>query len=149
MSEDAIEFDAFPYNDTNPPGNYPKNPGEFPGYLSKVLIKVMLTPGPNYPFPTNIMVLRGVVIDKTTKEPADRVEVVWDNKEKTLTTSENQKRVLTVTKGLFALPLRVTQKDQLENKQVIDAFDHRTNRTGQIEISIPQAVGKNQIIPIE
>src|SRR5438105_2912627 len=47
MSEDAIEFDAFPYNDTNPPGNYPKNPGEFPGYLSKVLIKVMLTPGPN------------------------------------------------------------------------------------------------------
>ncbi|MGA9772095.1 MAG: hypothetical protein WBV94_23890, partial [Blastocatellia bacterium] len=56
MTEDAIEFDAFPYNDTNPPENYPKNPGEFPDYLSKVLIKVMLTPGPNYPFPTHIMV---------------------------------------------------------------------------------------------
>ncbi|MGA9768989.1 MAG: hypothetical protein WBV94_08110, partial [Blastocatellia bacterium] len=90
-----------------------------------------------------------VVIDKTTKEPADRVEVVWNNTEMTLTTSENQKRVLTATKGLFALPLRITTKAQLENKQVIDAFDHRTNRTGQIEISIPQAVGKNQTIPIE
>jgi hypothetical protein len=52
-------------------------------------------------------------------------------------------------KGVFALPLRVTKKDQLENNQLIDAFDHRTNRTGQIEISIPQAMGKNQIIPIE
>ncbi|HYP27439.1 MAG TPA: hypothetical protein VE262_12040 [Blastocatellia bacterium] len=151
---DAIEFDAFPYNDSNPPEDYPKKPEDFPDYLNKFLMKVMLTPAPNYPFPNHIFVLRGAVVDKETAEPVVRAEVFWGNKENTLTTGPpdelyDRKRVLTVTKGVFALPLRITEKEQLGNKQTIDAFDHRTEREGEIQISIPQDLGRNQIIPIE
>jgi hypothetical protein len=151
---DAIEFDAFPYNDANPPEDYPKKREDFPDYLKKVLMKVMLTPAPNYPFPNHIFVLRGAVIDKQTTEPVVWAEVFWGNKENTLTTGppddiDDQKRVLTVTKGVFALPLRITKKEQLETEQTIDAFDRRTERKGEIQISIPQDMGRNQVIPIE
>jgi hypothetical protein len=151
---DSIEFNAFPYNDSNPPADYPKRPEDFPDYLKKVLVKVMLMPAPNYPFPNHIFILRGAVVDKQTTEPVVRAEVFWGNKENTLTTGppdplDDQKRVLTVTKGVFALPMRITEREQLETKQTIDAFDHRTKRKGEIQISIPQDLGRNQIIPID
>jgi hypothetical protein len=155
LDADGIEFSAHPYNDANPPKDYPKNSGEFPDYLKKVLKKVLLAPGPNYPFPDHVRVLRGAVIDKQTKEPAVDVEVAWGNKEKTLTTGppvasdDGKKSVPIVTKGVFALPLRITEKDQLNKKLKIDALDHRTGRTGEIEIEIPKDLGKNHIISIE
>lgn len=151
---DAIEFDSFPYNDTNPPKHYPKKPEDFPEYLKKIFKKVMLTPTPNYPFPDHIFVLRGAVIDKETEEPVVSAEVFWGNKEHTLTTGlpaegYNQRRVLTVTQGAFALPLRVTCKKHLEEAQKIDACDHRTERFGDTDIRIPKDLGKNRIIRIE
>src|SRR5215470_16398606 len=155
LDSDGIEFSAHPYNDANPPEDYPKNPEDFPDYLKRVLKKVFLAPAPNYPFPDHIPVLRGVVIDKETLEPVVDVEVAWGNKEKTLTTGppgaidDKKKRVLTVTKGVFALPLRITDKAQLNKKLKIDALDHRAGRTGEIEIEIPKDLGKNHIISIE
>jgi hypothetical protein len=123
--------------------------------LKEVLKKVWLAPAPNYPFPDHVPVLRGVVIDRETEEPVIDVEVAWGNKEKPLTTGppddsdSKRKKVLTATKGTFALPLRIADKEQLKKKLKIDALDHRTDRTGEIEIEIPRELGRNHIIPIE
>ncbi len=152
LTADGIEFEANPYNDTNPPKDYPTKPEDFPAYFERVFQRVMLLPAPNYPFPDHILVLRGVVIDKETKEPGDSVEVAWGNKEKTLTTGpagDDRKRVLTQTSGVFALPLRITKKEHTTAKQKIDAFDYRTERAGTEDIRIPQDLGKNLTIEIK
>ena len=110
------EFDAFPYNDTNPPENYPKKPEGFPEYLKKVLLKLWLVPAPNYPFPPHVPVLRGIVVEKASLAPVIGAEVIWGNREKALTGD----------RGGFALPLRITEKTQLKVPQKIDATDPKT-----------------------
>jgi hypothetical protein len=151
LTADGIEFEANPYNDTNPPKDYPTKSEDFPHYFETVFHKVMLAPAPNYPFPDHILVLRGVVIDDETKEPGESVEVAWGNKEKTLTTGpgDDRKRVLTQASGVFGLPLRITKKEHTTTKQQIDAFDYRTKRGGNIPISIPEDLGKNNTIKIK
>jgi hypothetical protein len=152
LNADGIEFPAHPYNDANPPADYPKTPDEFPAYLQAVLRKVWLAPAPNYPFPDHILVLRGDVKD-AAGEPVVEAEVFWGNKETTLTigppaSSENKGMVLTASRGVFALPLRVTEKEHTTEKQTIDAVDHRTGLSGNIEIDIPEDLGKNNTITI-
>jgi hypothetical protein len=152
LNADGIEFPAHPYNDTNPPADYPKTPDEFPAYLEAVLQRVWLAPAPNYPFPDHILVLRGEVKD-AAERPVIGVEVFWGNKETTLTnwpplSGENRRMVLTATRGVFALPLRITDEEHTTEKQTIDAVDHRTGRTGNIEIDIPKDLGKNNTITI-
>lgn len=132
------EFDAFPYNDTNPPENYPKKPEGFPEYLKEVLLKLWLVPAPNYPFPPHVSVLRGNVVEKASLAPIIGAEVIWGNREKALSGDG----------GRFALPLRITEKAQLKDPQKIDATDPKTQLTGTINIIIPQAVGNNQTITI-
>ncbi|HEY9284395.1 MAG TPA: hypothetical protein VIP46_13145, partial [Pyrinomonadaceae bacterium] len=135
---DGIEFECFPYNDANPPANYPKTPAEFPDYLKAVLKKVWLVPAPNYPFPDGVFVLRGAVVRAGTGEPVAGAEVSWGNREK----------VLTAEKGAFGLPLRVTKKEHVTDPQKIDARDPRTSHEGTISIIVPQAVGTNQTITV-
>jgi hypothetical protein len=152
LNADGIEFSAPPYNDTNPPADYPKTPDELLAYLQAVVRKVWLAPAPNYPFPDHILILRGDVKD-AAGESIVGVEVFWGNKETTLTngapaSAENKGMVLTATSGVFALPLRVTEKEHITEKQTIDAVDHRTGRTGNIEIEIPKDLGKNNTITI-
>ena len=135
---DGIEFDGFPYNDTNPPKNYPINPAGFPNYLKAVLKKLWLVPAPNYPFPDHVPVLRGVVVRSGTGEPVIGAEVIWGNKEMALTTE----------KGAFGLPMRVTEKKHITDLQKIDARDPRKNQQGTISVIVPKDVGINKTITV-
>lgn len=136
---EGIEFDGFAYNDALPPHNYPKQASEFPAYLEAVLRKLWLVPSPNYAFPNHVRVLRGEVVDLNTKQPVSGAEVSWGNKETALTDK----------KGAFGLPLRVKKKEELTDKQKIDASDRQTTpRLGMKEIKIPEAVGTNLTITI-
>jgi hypothetical protein len=136
---EGIEFDGFPYNDLQPPKNYPKQPAEFPAYLDAVLRKLWLVPAPNYPFPSHVLLLRGEVVDGNTAARIGGAEVSWGNKEKALTDD----------KGAFGLPLRVKNPKHLTDKQTIDASDRQlAPRLGTKEIIIPDAVKTNLTITI-
>ncbi len=135
---DGIEFTGFPYSDTQPPENYPKKPAEFPDYLKAVLKKMWLVPAPNYPFPDQVLILRGAVVRGGTGEPVIGAEVIWGNKE----------TALTAEKGAFGLPMRVTQAEHMTDLQKIDARDPRTNQQGTISVIVPKAVGTNQTITV-
>jgi hypothetical protein len=122
--QDGVEFDAYPYNDTNPPLVITRLPQD-----------VKLAPTPNYPFPSHIPVLRGEVVDLGNGAPVADAEVMVLNVE----------RVLTDDDGLFALPLRFTPTN---TTVPVDAMDQRTGRTGTINVTIPAALGQSQTIPV-
>jgi hypothetical protein len=103
-----------------------------------VLKKVWLVPAPNYPFPDQVPILRGVVVRGGTGEPVIGAEVSWGNKE----------TALTVEKGAFGLPMRVTEKEHITDLQKIDARDPQTNQQGTISVIVPKAVGTNQTITV-
>jgi hypothetical protein len=126
--QDGIEFDAFPYNDTNPPANFPPPPN------LPLPTDVVLTPASNYPFPTHIPVLRGRTIDVNGDPVGDAV-----------VSQGIQERVLTNQRGVYALPLRWVP---LNVSIFIDASHPRTGRTGSIPITIPQDLGQNHDIQI-
>jgi hypothetical protein len=128
---DGIEFDAFPYNDANPPTDYTVNP---PVEIKLQVRDVMLVPAVNYPFPTHVRVLRGKVVDATDTPVVD-AEVRRSNTE----------RGSSGEQGAFALPLR-----WLPNgiSVPIDAIDHHTGQTGTINITLPQALGSSQTITV-
>jgi hypothetical protein len=135
---DGIEFTGFPYSNATPPDNYPKQPSDFPDYLTAVLKKVWLVPAPNYPFPDHVPVLRGGVVRASAGEPVTGAEVSWGNRETALTAEQ----------GAFALPMRVTEKKHLTDPQKIDAIDLRANQHGTISVIVPKAVGTNQTITV-
>ncbi|HEX5736449.1 MAG TPA: hypothetical protein VF131_26700 [Blastocatellia bacterium] len=122
-TRDGIEFDAFPYNDTNPPAVITTSP-----------MSVILVPATNYPFPTHLRVLRGVVVD-VLGNPVSDVEVRLSNIE----------RVITDEKGNYGLPIRWAQNGTSLN---IDADHARTNRSGMITVTLPQDLGASQRITI-
>jgi hypothetical protein len=122
ITQDGLTFAAPPYNDEEPPAN-----------PSRVPQDVVLVPAPSYPFSSEVRVLRGVVTGPDG-EVAD-AEVSRGNTE----------RVLTDPRGGYALPLRQTS---LHTPVVIDATDHRTGRVGQITVTLPDALGRDQPIAI-
>jgi hypothetical protein len=122
-NSEGIEFDAFPYNDTNPPQVIVRLPQD-----------AVLTPGPNYPFDAHVPVLRGKVVDSAGAAVPDAV-----------VTQGLRERVLTDGRGTFALPCRWVP----ENTPVaIDAADERTGRLGTINVQLPGALGMSQKIQI-
>jgi hypothetical protein len=121
--DDGIEFDVHPYNDTVPPQ-----------VITSQAANAFLLPAANYPFPTSVRVLHGRAVDVAGLGVAD-VTVSEDNRE----------RVLTDQRGEFALPLRWVQDNVLV---AIDAIHQRTGRTGQINVTLPGALGHNQQIII-
>jgi hypothetical protein len=131
LNAEGIEFEAFPYNDTNPPTDYRVNP---PQVITPQPQDVKLAPAVNYPFPTHVRVLRGNVVDASGRPVID-AEV-----KRGLT-----ERVLSGERGAYALPLRWTPNGVAVS---IDAIDHRTGRTGTINITLPQALGSNQTITV-
>jgi len=119
----GIEFDAYPYDAVHPPQ-----------VVVQMAQDAILTPAPNYPFSAHIPVLRGVVVDPAGNPVPDAV-----------VTQGVSERVLTDSRGTFALPLRWAQ----QNVPVpIDAADERSGRVGTIQINLPGALGKSQKIPI-
>lgn len=127
-TQDGIEFDVFPYNDTNPPANFPPPPN------LPLPQDVVLTPATNYPFPPHIPVLRGAIVDINLQPVADAV-----------VNQGVQERVLTDRAGTFALPLRWVAPNVAVP---IDATHPRTGRTGTRNITIPQDLGQNIEIQI-
>jgi hypothetical protein len=123
INADGIVFNAYPYNDTNPPAQVVTVPTDTP-----------LLPATNYPFAPQIPVLRGIVVDASGKAVANAS-----------VSQGNTERVLSDAQGQFALPLRWVQQNTLVP---IDASDARTARTGSIHIQIPAALGKSQKISI-
>jgi hypothetical protein len=119
----GIEFDAYPYNHSNPPQT-----------IVSQIQDLFLTPATNYPFPSHISILRGIVIDAAGKKVSDA-----------LVTQGAKERVLTDDQGAFALPLRWVPKNVPVS---INASDQRTSRTGSINITVPADLGKNGTITI-
>ena len=122
-SQDGITFTADPYSDTQPPAN-----------VVVISTDTPLLPATNYPFATYIPVLRGVVVD-----PANHLVP------NAFVTQGNLERVLTDSRGTFALPLRWVAPN---TSVPVDANDQRTGRTGQIQIQLPTSLGTNQTISI-
>lgn len=120
---DGIEFDAFPYNDTNPPATVATMPQD-----------ELLLPSSEYPFPTHVRVLRGAVVDLGGTPVAD-----------VLVSQGGLERVLTDERGTYALPLRWAPEGV---PLLVDAIDQRTGRTGARAITLPQDLGTNQEIII-
>lgn len=120
---DGLEFDVFPYNDAIAP--------QFASQQRAVEVK--LAPATNYPFPSHVPVIRGLVTHVGI--PVPDVEVAVSNVE----------RVLTDERGAFSLPVRWKPN----NAQFpIDAMNHRTGHSGTLQVKLPLALGKNQIINI-
>jgi hypothetical protein len=126
-AQDAVEFDAYPYNDVTPPQN-----------LSQILATqpqgVILTPAPHYRFPGHIPLLRGDVQDTAGATVPD-----------VLVTEGTRERVVTDSRGTFALPLRWATSG---TAPIIDATDLRSGRTGTISIQFPQDLRTSQTITI-
>lgn len=122
INTDGIVFTAYPFNDENPPAAFAKVPAD-----------TVLLPAKNYPFPPNVPVLRGVVVDATGKAVQDAA-----------VTQGNTERVVTDEKGRFALPLRWVVPN---TNTPIDASS-RSAQTGSITIQIPADLGKSQTISI-
>jgi hypothetical protein len=119
----GIEFFADPYSETSPPA-----------HIIGVAIDTFLLPAPNYPFPTNVPVVRGLVVD-AKDQPVSDVLVEQANKE----------RALSDAHGCFALPLRWAQQGVAI---AIDAIDQHTGRHGSIRIQLPDDLGQSQKITI-
>jgi len=122
-SNDGIEFDVHPYNDDTPPAIVPTHPDN-----------VFLLPSTSYPFQGHVRVLRGVVTD-ALNNPVAFVEVVQGGTE----------RVLTDSRGGFALPLRWPP---IVGVLQIDATDNRTGRSGFINVNLPGDLSKGHTIII-
>jgi hypothetical protein len=121
---DALECDIYPYDDLNPPAVVPDLPQT-----------ILMLPSPGYPYPAYLRVVRGRVID-TAGRPMPNVEV----------TQGAAERVVSDERGVFALPLRWAA---LEGDVVIDATDHRTGRTNQLTLTLPQDLLQGQtLVPI-
>jgi len=131
LTSDGIEFEAFPYNDSNPPMDYRVNP---PVPVTPRSQDVELFSDVNYPFPTYVRVLRGKVVD-AAGEPVLNAAVKRDNTE----------LVASGERGAFALPLRWTPNNVAVP---IDASDARTGKVGTINITLPQALRTSQTITI-
>lgn len=111
---DGFEFDAYPYNNENPPAQY-----------ARQATPVLLLPSAAYPFPSHVPVLRGQVLDPAL-DPVPDVRVKRGNQEEVLTDDD----------GVFGLPLRWTPAGTVS----IDAEDVRNQRTQTIQVTLPGAL---------
>lgn len=146
---DGIEFKVFPYNDAIPPKIYPKDSAGIP-YLSQVFRELLLVPAPNYPFPAQIMVLRGRVVNNLN-QPIVGATVSWRVTEATLSAGGDVKLpgATAHKSGEFCLPIRPTHADHLTMPQEIDAFDPRSNKSTKLtNVIFPKAVKSNQELKI-
>lgn len=113
LDEDAVEFDLHPYDNNNPPAIIPNLP-----------TTVTLFPSASYPQAAHIRVVRGLTVD-ISGTPVANVEV---------TEGPGRERVLSDERGVFVLPLRWPP---LTGPVVLDAVDHRTGHSDQLNLMLP------------
>jgi hypothetical protein len=123
--DEGIEFDAFPWNDTNPPRSTPLAPED-----------VTLAPAPSYPFPSQVPVVRGRVVGPTGKPVADAE--VFD-------VTVPLRQVLSDERGEFALPLAQVA---FGVRVTVEAKNQRSGRSGSIQITLPADLGHSLTIVI-
>jgi hypothetical protein len=130
---DGEEFLAYPFNDTTPPA------------AAAARVTVRLAPAVGYPFPGDLPVIYGEVGTAAGERVPD-VLVSATVGPPTLRTPHTA-RTLTGPDGAFALPLRWAPAGPLIT---VDAIDHRhtPNRTGQLAVQLPGALGRNHKIVI-
>ena len=121
--QDGIEFDAFPYDDDNSPQNAPGMPDP-----------LVLMPGPTYPFPGHLLVLRGVVVDAAGTPVRDAEVSIGATR-----------RALSDARGSFALS---TPRPIAPTVIQVDAADLRTGRVGGLAVQFPQGLVANIQIAI-
>jgi len=119
---DGIEFDAFPYNDTNPPQVVTQSP-----------VDTYMLPAADYDYQTHISVIRGVVETNTGTRVPDA-----------LVREGLRERTLTNRDGAFSLAVRWVSPGVVTP---IDASD-RFGRVGSINITLPGALTQTQTIVV-
>lgn len=116
--QDGVEFLVAPYDDSNPPANPPAVP-----------TAMVLLPGPTYPFPGHLLVLRGVVTDSAGAPVRDAKVSIGTTR-----------RALSDARGVFALSApRPLAPATLQ----LDAADLRTGRVGGQAVQFPQGLATN------
>jgi hypothetical protein len=118
----GIEFDAHPYNHDHPPA-----------VIVPQAQELFLMPAVNYPFPSQLLVLRGVVTDASGKAVVDAM------------VAGAKERVLSGDDGTFALPLRWVPGGATVS---IDASDKAGVKTGTIDIKVPDDLRTSHTIKI-
>jgi hypothetical protein len=121
--QEGVEFDAFPYDDNTAPASAPGMPDPF-----------FLLPGPTYPFPGHLLVLRGMVVD-AGGAPVRDAEV----------TIGATRRVLSDARGCFAIS---TPRPGAPGPIQVDAADLRSGRVGGAAVPFPIGLAGNVQIVI-
>ncbi len=130
---DGEEFLAYPFDDTTPPA------------VAASRVTVSLAPAVGYPFPGDLPVLYGQV-STAAGEPVPDVLLGVTVGPPVLRTPQTV-NALTGTGGTFALPLRWAPAGQAITVAATD-YRHTPNRTGQLTVQLPDALGRNQKIVI-
>ena len=135
----GIEFQAFPYDDTQPP-EAPAEPR-----------LVRLLPGAAFPYGPGVRTVYGVVVDGATQTPVPNALVTVEG-----TTRPDgvpwRERTLADAQGNFRLALRweggrTEPPDETETFR-LDATE-RPDRTGSLEIRLPADRGRRHVIEID
>jgi hypothetical protein len=129
VRRDGVEFDAYPYNETNPPAQGAR------------LRRVALGPSVRYRFSANVPALYGTIVTQSgTPVPDAYVRAHPAVGGVVRTVSDHN--------GAFALPLRWASTTA---DTVVQAFDRRSQppRSGARSVRLPGALGRNQEIEIQ
>jgi len=126
---DGFEFDAFPWNDTNPPRTITRLPRD-----------EKLAPAPGYPFPPFVPVLRGRIVDAASQALVADADVTF-----VLPPATVLSRGLSAERGEFALSLQLAE---IGKSLRIEALHRPTGRKGHIDVTLPGDLGKSQTISI-
>jgi len=131
--QDGEEFLAYPFDGTTPPA------------VAASRVTVSLAPAVGYPFPGHLPVLYGQV-STAAGEPVPDVLVSATVGPPVLRTPQTA-QTLTGPGGAFALPLRWAPAGPAITVTATD-YRHVPNRTGQLSVQLPGALGRNQQIVI-
>ena len=127
---DGEEFLAYPFDDDTPPA------------AAASRVTVSLAPAAGYPFPGDLAALYGQV-STAAGELVPDVLLSAAVSTPVLRTPQT----LTGPGGIFALPLRWAPVGPVITVTATD-YRHTPNRTGQLSVRLPDALGRNQKIVI-
>lgn len=129
----GVRFTAFPYDDDTPPASFPSAPDE-----------LRLLPGPAYPHPAGVAMLRGKVVDATAAPVVDAL-VSATVAVGALTRTE---RTLSGDGGSYALPLRWAATATVVTVTADHTPPGGPNRTGSTSVTIPDDLATGRTITV-